>query len=274
MALSGVKEYQPAVAQLIENIADNGKAANLYIFYGPSRSGRSSYARRLFFQLNQLPQSDKHQDFYHFQVDTRIKREHIIDIQRFVKFGPREAHYLVVLIEDAGSMTTEAANAFLKTLEEPPPGVVFILEVHRLTDLLTTIVSRAQHVRLLPLSQEHIAEQLASRELDPQQLAAISELGLTDLELIDWYLDNQQLFQRLSDLSSIDELDVMLLSEELSKQGKSQIELFLRALSFILHKQQQYQQHKILLKYQKKFKIPVNIKLFIEAMLFEMKGTQ
>lgn len=272
MALSGVKEYQPQVAGLIDNIAGSSKAANLYLFYGPSGSGRTTYARKLFQQLNDIGQFEKHQDFYQFRVDTRIKIEHIRDIQNYVKYGPREARFLVVLIEKAATMTTEAANAFLKTLEEPPAGVVFVLEVNKLSELLPTIVSRSQQVRFQPLKPEFIAEQLAARDLEAKALDRIRELQLDDLELIDWYLENSELFERLRDIQKIADLEVLLLSEELAKKGKAEIEMLIRALAHIFYIQQDYRRHNTLLKYAKKFNIPLNNKLFIEAMLYELKG--
>jgi len=119
MVLSEVKEYQPAVAELISNISSKNKAANLYVFYGPANSGRSTYARRFFFELNQISESKFHQDLYTVNSEKKISIDQIRYIQDFVKFGPREADYLVVVIENAQKMTIPAANAFLKTLEEP-----------------------------------------------------------------------------------------------------------------------------------------------------------
>jgi len=77
---------------------------------------------------------------------SSIKIDQIRELQQLIRYGPYAGEFLFVLVEPADTLTAEAAAAFLKTLEEPPPGVVFILLVEREDQLPLTIVSRCQKV--------------------------------------------------------------------------------------------------------------------------------
>ena len=100
----------------------------------------------------------------------------------------------VAIVDDVDDMNDEAANAFLKTLEEPPPGAVLILIGTSAELQLETIVSRCQVVRFEPLSEPELAELLQERGVaadpaDAARLAALGEgsvgraIGLADPEL-------------------------------------------------------------------------------------------
>lgn len=75
-----------------------------------------------------------------------FKIDQVRDLQARVRYGPSASDYLVVIVEQADTLTPDAAAAFLKTLEEPPPGVVFILLVEREDRLPATIASRCQRI--------------------------------------------------------------------------------------------------------------------------------
>jgi DNA polymerase III gamma/tau subunit len=75
-----------------------------------------------------------------------IKIDQIREVKDLVKFGPHQGKYLVVVINGAETLTPEAANSFLKILEEPLPGVVFILVAKAAAALLSTIKSRCHHL--------------------------------------------------------------------------------------------------------------------------------
>lgn len=86
------------------------------------------------------------------------------DLLRPMSFRPLEGRYKVALITDADLMRAEAANAFLKLLEEPPQQTVFILTTSRADRLLPTITSRCQRLRFDPLAPEVIEAALAEQE--------------------------------------------------------------------------------------------------------------
>jgi len=86
--------------------------------------------------------------------------DQIREISRHLAFSPALGRYRVFILDPAEKMTDEAANAFLKTLEEPPPHNILILNVRDPGDLLPTIVSRCQKVPFKPLPTEDIVNRL------------------------------------------------------------------------------------------------------------------
>lgn len=82
-------------------------------------------------------------------------------------YAPHEGRALVFIVRDADDLSVEAANALLKTLEEPAPGQHFILLTSRPSRLLDTVRSRSLPLRFAPLSEAVLAELLAARGLDP-----------------------------------------------------------------------------------------------------------
>ena len=97
------------------------------------------------------------------QVFYPIDRVHE-DLLRPMSLTPLEGSYKVAIVTDVELMRAEAANAFLKLLEEPPKNTVFVLTTSRKEQLLPTIVSRCQQLRFDPLSVEHVEEALVRRE--------------------------------------------------------------------------------------------------------------
>lgn len=93
-----------------------------------------------------------------------IKIDQIKELNRSLQFKPVSGRYRTVIIEQAETMNREAANSFLKTLEEPPPGNIIVLKVTEPLDLLPTIVSRCQKVAFRPLPSNEIKSWLI-REL-------------------------------------------------------------------------------------------------------------
>lgn len=97
------------------------------------------------------------QDFY-FDGSTEIRKESISLLIKRLELSMHEGKYRVLIIENADAMNSATANAFLKTLEEPPKNTVIILITERLPKLLPTIISRCQPVYFKPLSQKVIRE--------------------------------------------------------------------------------------------------------------------
>jgi DNA polymerase-3 subunit delta' len=102
-------------------------------------------------------------DFIHLRPDGQnIKIDQVRDVIRALAFRPVSGRFRVTVIEAGESMTEEAANAFLKVLEEPPPGNILVLIASEPLDLLPTIVSRCQQVPFSPLPVALIEENLAA----------------------------------------------------------------------------------------------------------------
>lgn len=95
-------------------------------------------------------------------------------LERILSLAPYAGGRRVAIIDAADTLRAEAANAFLKTLEEPPSGCVIILLVEREERLPETVLSRCQKVRFHPLRRQVIEEALQGRGADPAQARAIA----------------------------------------------------------------------------------------------------
>ncbi len=133
---------QPRIQKILEGITRTQRIAGAYIFSGPPGAGKKEAAAE-FTRLLEC----KEQDIFNIVPDgASLKIDQIRELQSWVRFGPSAGAYLTAIIEGADTLTDEAAGAFLKTLEEPPPGVVFILIVEREDRLPDTIHSRCQRI--------------------------------------------------------------------------------------------------------------------------------
>jgi DNA polymerase-3 subunit delta' len=106
-----------------------------------------------------------------------IKIEQIRRIQHTLSFKPAFARRRMVIIDNAETMTPDAANAFLKTLEEPPLNTTLILIAQDKTQLLSTIVSRCQIVRFRPLPLKIVQEVLKKKGLEKDEATKIASLA-------------------------------------------------------------------------------------------------
>ena len=103
---------------------------------------------------------------------TGIVIDQIRELNRQLSFAPY-GRYRVCVVYQAETMTEEAANSFLKTLEEPPPGNIIILSVREPGDLLPTIVSRCQRVAFQPLPFRDIVEWLVREKETTEDMAMV-----------------------------------------------------------------------------------------------------
>jgi len=102
---------------------------------------------------------------FRFNKATEIRKESVMMLIRRLDLSIYEANYRICIIEEADTMNIQTANAFLKTLEEPPRNTVMILTTSRLSNLLPTIVSRCQPVYFKPLTRS-VTENLLRERFD------------------------------------------------------------------------------------------------------------
>jgi DNA polymerase III subunit delta' len=178
-----------AVDLLQENLR-RGSPSHAYLFSGPQGIGRRTLAIRLAQALNcpqpQQPgipcgecrtcrqiESLAHPDLHILQANYlggTLKVDQIRELQHQLSLAPYDARYRVALLLRFEEANDSAANALLKTLEEPPPQVILILTADSPERLLPTITSRCEHLRLRPLSVGDLREGLQSRwEVPPLQ---------------------------------------------------------------------------------------------------------
>lgn len=158
----------------LKRILTEGKVPHAYLFSGISGIGKTTTALAFAQALNCLEPSrgeacghcvscrqmagGNFPDLEIIRPEGRvIKIDRIRELIRRIGLKTVSGRYRVTVIERAEWMTTEAANAFLKTLEEPPPGNILILNVAEKRDLLPTVLSRCQKVPYRPLPADVIA---------------------------------------------------------------------------------------------------------------------
>lgn len=118
--------------------------------------------------------SRNHPDLWLVEPDAAggsLKVEPIRELERFLLLKPAEAHYKLAIIQHFERATPNAANALLKTLEEPPAYAHLILLATDADTLLPTIVSRSQHFPLRPLRQQQVQQALQERWQAPPAVA-------------------------------------------------------------------------------------------------------
>src|SRR5690606_700859 len=171
---------------------------------------------------------------------TVITVEEIRRVNRFLSKTSHDGGHRVVIVDPADDMNNSAANALLKSLEEPPPATIFILVAHSLGRLLPTIRSRCQVIRLKPLDPEallSLLEQLgANLPSEPQTRNALIEGALGSARnavLMTEYggLEIAEMTRRVVEGSSFDVAEAHRLGEGLTGREKAvQFSIFNRGV--------------------------------------------
>jgi len=192
MSLANLKE-QPAVAQLLQRSLKRGRLAHAYMFVGDRGSGKEDVARELAKAVNctagtgdacdeclscRKIESGNHPDVQWIRPESKSRRitiDQIRDLMKSIYLKPNEGRMKVMVLVDAECLQQEAANAFLKTLEEPAANSTLLLLVSSPEQLLETILSRCLRIQFagtgvekLNAEQEkivdHVLDMLAHRD--------------------------------------------------------------------------------------------------------------
>jgi len=155
----------------------SGKVPHAMLFSGPQGIGKLTVARAVAADLLKAP-IDSHPDLTVVSIEgNSIKIDQIRNLKRQASHAPYAAEWQVCILENAERMTREAANSFLKLLEEPPAYMVFILVASTAAPLLPTIVSRCRLFRFLPLPHGVLADALTAKGFDREQADLCARLG-------------------------------------------------------------------------------------------------
>jgi DNA polymerase III subunit delta' len=185
-----------AAAVLGAALKPGGAPAHAYLLHGPAGTGKRDTAREFAAELLARDVDDangartralhgSHPDLTWVApsgAHEMLRRDVDESVVGAAARTPFEARHRVFVLERADTMNDEAANALLKTLEEPPPYVVLLLLTDRVTQVLPTIASRCQPVRFDPLDPDKLAGRLQSRGVPPDTAAACARLSLGDGE--------------------------------------------------------------------------------------------
>ena len=159
-----------------------------------------------------------------FSENSRIHIDSVREIRSQADMRPYEGRKKVFILTEADRMTKDAANALLKTLEEPPGHILLILTSARFGQLPPTVMSRCQQVRFNPLSREEVAEGLKRLSLgDPEGRRLASRLAQGDLRRAkmllkeDIHRSREEIFKVLSAALSQDFTAILRWSKRLGK---------------------------------------------------------
>ncbi len=168
---------QEHVATTLRQAIKQGRVAHSYLFCGPRGTGKTTTARIIAKAVNCLDLQDgdpcnacapcvsaneeRFMDTIEMDAASNRGIEDIREIRDKVNFAPAQGRRKVYIIDEAHMLTDQASNAFLKTLEEPPAHVIFVLCTTEANRILPTIVSRCQRFDFRRLPSERIYQRLA-----------------------------------------------------------------------------------------------------------------
>ena len=199
---------QEHVKDVLSAAVTRERTGHAYLFSGPRGVGKTTTARLLAMAVNcefadpagrpcgecescRLVQSGSHPDVAELDAASNNSVEDVRDLRERVGLASLRGGKRVWILDEAHMLSKAAANALLKTLEEPPPGLVFVLATTEPEKLPATILSRCQHFRFRRLTDDEIASKLtrlceeAGVEADPDALALVARAadgGMRDAE--------------------------------------------------------------------------------------------
>ena len=154
---------QEHITQTLAGAIKAGRISHAYLLTGPRGTGKTSVARILAFEINNIPYSDAPQlDIIEIDAASNRRIDDIRDLREKVHIAPVNAPYKVYIIDEVHMLTGESFNALLKTLEEPPSHVVFILATTEAHKLPATIISRTQRFAFRPVERTKVMAHLRS----------------------------------------------------------------------------------------------------------------
>ncbi len=244
MSFSRIIGYDRNISLLSRALA-TGKLSHAYLFHGIDSSGMMQTAVALIEAIfcngtdgcGECPSCRKvaglrHPDLHHLQPDGAfIKIDQIRELQKELSYRPFEAPKKACIIEDADKMNISAANAFLKTLEEPSGNAILILITTQVDAVLPTVLSRCQQLRFPSLPVETIASQLRKKGADEDSAriaAALAEGSAERAQEIvegDWLQSRKFLLEKIANLSPEEIIPLFAAAEEEAKDKESAIHL-------------------------------------------------
>lgn len=189
---------QRPIIQTLKNAIVQNRIAHAYLFCGPRGTGKTSIAKIFAKMLNcedesnkpcgkctncKMVQNGSHPDIIEIDAASNNGVDEVRNLIDKVKYAPMQGKYKVYIIDEVHMMTTGAFNALLKTIEEPPAHVVFILATTEPNKVIPTIISRCQRFDFNKVSQKDIEKRLSivckeeKIEIDPEAISLIAQLA-------------------------------------------------------------------------------------------------
>lgn len=201
---------QKAVIKTLRNALSENKIAHAYLFCGPRGTGKTTMARLFAKALNCeegighecdvcqnciAVKTGSHPDVFEIDAASNSGVDSVRDLIDQVRYQPILGRYKVYIIDEVHNMSSSAFNALLKTLEEPPANVVFILATTEPQKVLPTILSRVQRFDFTKVSDEDIISKMSEilekenvtyEEASLELIARLADGGVRDaLSILD-----------------------------------------------------------------------------------------
>lgn len=187
---------QNPVSQTLLNALESGRVAHAYIFSGPRGVGKTTTARILAKCLNcakgptktpcnecdaciSISQSNSTDDVLEIDGASNRGIEQIRELRENAKYAPAKSRYRIFIIDEAHQITKDAFGALLKTLEEPPSHVVFMMATTEVQKIPAPILSRCQRFSLRPISATAVFEHL--KRICAKEKIKVDEPALADI---------------------------------------------------------------------------------------------
>lgn len=272
---------QEVVTRTLTNAIGYNKIVHAYLFCGPRGTGKTSCARILAKSLNcelgiTLEPCDKcvscrsviqgnSLDVIEIDAASHRKVEDAEDLINRVSLGTYGSRYKVYIIDEVHMLTDHAFNALLKTLEEPPKNVVFILATTEEYKVIPTIVSRCQKLEFKPVPQNDLKKRIkeiaqieninidntivdfiskrshgclrdAVSLLDQISVLQVEDKPINPKEVFELFgtVDRVSLFKLMESVLNFDRKNSIELAEDLIKSGKDISELFKSLLELVI----------------------------------------
>ena len=195
---------QQYVVRSIKNAVKEGKVGHAYLFCGPRGTGKTSMARLLARAVNCEDKENApcgkcenclaavngtHPDIIEINAANETHVEDIRDLIERARLAPMMGHHKIYIVDEVHQLSSSAASALLKTLEEPPEHVIFILATTDPQKLLPTIISRCQRFDFGKIKNEDIKnhllyvakqENVNLEEVAAEKLATLADGGMRD----------------------------------------------------------------------------------------------
>jgi DNA polymerase-3 subunit gamma/tau len=169
---------QEQVTRTLLNALKSSRVAHAYLFCGPRGTGKTSTGRILAKAVNCLTANGQDEpcntcsmcraitegralDVIEIDAASNTGVDNIRDLRERANYAPGEARYKVYIIDEVHMLSTSASNALLKTLEEPPPHVIFVLATTEVHKVLPTVLSRCQHFDFRRIAQADVVSRLS-----------------------------------------------------------------------------------------------------------------
>ncbi|MBU2535319.1 MAG: DNA polymerase III subunit gamma/tau [Chloroflexota bacterium] len=195
---------QEQVTKTLQNALISNHVSHAYLFCGPRGTGKTSTGRILAKAVNCLTNEGKGEpcnscemcqattegralDVIEIDAASNTGVDNIRNLRERVNYAPNQARYKVYIIDEVHMLSTSASNALLKTLEEPPPHVIFVLATTEVHKVLPTIMSRCQRFDFRRISQNDVVTKLTqigkkeTIKIEPEALKLIARAATGSL---------------------------------------------------------------------------------------------